>query len=80
MKNFEERMEKLEKLSESIKSPSLSIEEAVAIFEEGLKLSKALEKDLDKLESRIEVLVNEPSCEKGSKDEVELDLFSQEDK
>ena len=42
MKNFEERLRRLEELSEKIREPDLALEDAVAAFEEGVKLSKGL--------------------------------------
>jgi exodeoxyribonuclease VII small subunit len=60
MKSFEERLERLEELVAKIREGEVSLDEAVAAFEEGIKLAKSLEKDLSKVERRIEVLVNEP--------------------
>lgn len=60
MKNFEERLKRLEELSENIRDPALAIEEALSIFEEGVKLSRSLEKDLEKIEARVEILLNDP--------------------
>jgi exodeoxyribonuclease VII small subunit len=59
MKNFEERLKRLEQLSERIREPELALEDAVAMFEEGVKLSRSLEKDLDRIESRVEILLNQ---------------------
>ncbi len=72
MKSFEERLKRLEELSEKIRDPALAIEEALSVFEEGVKLSKSLEKDLAKIEARVEILLNEP--EKPDKN-PELELF-----
>ncbi len=71
MKKFEERLERLEELSDSIKDPDLSLEEALALFEEGIKLSKSLEKDIDKIEGKIQILMNQPT-EADEKPELEL--------
>ncbi|HUW68985.1 MAG TPA: exodeoxyribonuclease VII small subunit [bacterium] len=76
MKNFEERLQRLEELTERIREPELALEEAVAIFEEGVKLSKSLEKDLDKIESRVEILLNQPA---GPDEKPELGLFDSGD-
>jgi len=62
MESFEKRLEKLEKLSTSIKKSDLPIEEALKLFEEGIKLSKSMEKDLDKIESRIQILMNQSTA------------------
>jgi exodeoxyribonuclease VII small subunit len=72
MKNFEERLKRLEQLSERIREPDLALEDAVAMFEEGVKLSKSLEKDLDKIESRVEILLNQAE---NPEDKPELGLF-----
>lgn len=72
MKNFEERLQRLEELSERIRQPELALEEAIAIFEEGVKLSRSLEKDLVKIEARVEILLNQPS---GPDEKPELGLF-----
>ncbi|HOX48237.1 MAG TPA: exodeoxyribonuclease VII small subunit [Spirochaetia bacterium] len=72
MKKFEERLERLEELAERIKESDLPLEEAVAVFEEGLKLAKGLEKDLDKIQGRVEILLNEPE---GDEEKPELGLF-----
>jgi exodeoxyribonuclease VII small subunit len=76
VKNFEERLERLEKLGEAIRKPDLSLEEALKAFEEGVKLARSLEKDLEKVESRIEVLLNAPEAK--SEASPELDLFDTE--
>jgi exodeoxyribonuclease VII small subunit len=73
MKQFEERLERLEQLSEAIRDPELSLEDALAYFEEGIKLSKSLEKDLDKIEGKVQILMNQPAA---PEEKPELDLFS----
>ncbi len=78
MKNFEERLTRLEELAEKIKEPDLPLEEAVAVFEEGVKLSKGLSRDLDKIQGRVEILLNQPEAP-GEADRPELDLFDAEE-
>ena len=78
--NFEEKLTRLEQLSEKIKQSDISLEEAVKTFEEGIKLSKTLENELQKIESKIQILMNNPVAEpKQNKVEPELSLFSIED-
>jgi exodeoxyribonuclease VII small subunit len=60
VKSFEERLQRLEELVAKIREGEVSLDEAVGAFEEGIKLAKSLEKDLSKVERRIEILVNEP--------------------
>lgn len=73
MKDFEKRLARLEELSETINNQDLPLEDALGIFEEGIKLAKNLEKDLEKLEGRVRILMNQPD-EKTEK--PELDLFN----
>jgi exodeoxyribonuclease VII small subunit len=74
MKNFEERLSKLETLGETIRETSVPLEEALKAFEEGVKLARSLEKDLEKIESRIEILLSSPEAK--PEESPELDLFS----
>ena len=60
MNTIEERLEKLEKLSDSIKDSDLGIEEAMALFDEGIKLVRGIDKDLDAMEGKIQMLMNQP--------------------
>lgn len=81
MKKFEERLARLEELAETIRKPDLALEDAVAVFEEGVKLSKGLEKDLQRIEGRVEILLNQPANSAGDSDspdgsdKPELGLF-----
>ena len=72
MKNFEERLLKLEKFGETIRKPDIPLEDAIKAFEEGIKLARTLEKDLEKIESRIEVLLNAPDAKVQESPELEL--------
>jgi exodeoxyribonuclease VII small subunit len=63
----------LENLNNSIKKSDLPMEDALKLFEEGIKLAKSMEKDLDKIESKIQILMNQPV---SVQDKPELDLFS----
>jgi exodeoxyribonuclease VII small subunit len=78
VKKFEERLERLEELAERIKEPDLPLEEAVAVFEEGVKLSKGLERDLEKIQGKVEILLGTSSDEEGV-EKPDLDLFDAED-
>ncbi len=73
MESFEKRLEKLENLNNSIKKSDIPMEDALKLFEEGIKLAKSMEKDLDKIESKIQILMNQPV---SAQEKPELDLFS----
>jgi exodeoxyribonuclease VII small subunit len=76
MKNFEERLERLETLGEVIRKTDIPLNEALAAFEEGIRLARALESDLEKIENRIEILMN--STEAPENEKAELELFDAE--
>jgi len=73
MKSFEERLERLESLGEKIRRTDIPLDEALKAFEEGIRLAQALEKDLEKIESRIEILMN--SADAPAEESPELELF-----
>ncbi len=77
MKNFEERLARLETLGDAMRKSDVPLDEAIAAFEEGIKLARSLEKDLDALERRVEILMNAPG-DSGDK-KPELGLFDEED-
>jgi exodeoxyribonuclease VII small subunit len=72
LKNFEERLKRLEEINTTIKN-SDDLDNSLKLFEEGVRLAKGLEKDLVRVERKIEMLVNEPVKEDG--DEPNLELF-----
>jgi len=76
MKNFEERLERLEVLGEKIRKTDIPLDEAIKAFEEGIKLARTLENDLEKIESRIEILMN--SAQAPADETPELELFTNE--
>ncbi|MDR3303330.1 MAG: exodeoxyribonuclease VII small subunit [Treponema sp.] len=77
MKNFEERLERLEALGEKIRKPDIPLDDALRAFEEGIRIARALGKDLEKIESRIEILMNAPEV-KADDAVPELGLFDEE--
>ena len=92
MNNFESNLEKLEKLTADIKRSDISLEDALKDFEEGIKLAKGMEKQLDDIEGKVQILMNEPAVDsKDSEDSVvktnvekkksegpQLDLFAEQ--
>lgn len=73
MKSFEEKLKRLEEINQTIKDREIGLEDAVKLFEEGMKLSRELEKNISSVERKIEILVNKP--EDPEKDTPELALF-----
>lgn len=56
-KNFEEKLEELEKIAMQIEDGKLSLEDSISKFEEGIKLSKECTKILDDAEKKINILL-----------------------
>ncbi len=74
-KSFEERLARLEQVAASLKDGKIPLEEAIALFEEGSKLAKTLEKELARVERKVQVL----SGETGETGEPALGLFPELD-
>jgi exodeoxyribonuclease VII small subunit len=78
---FEKRLERLEQLAARLREGSMPLEEAVALFEEGMKLSRTLEKELARVERRVEILTGDqgeaadPADEDDESDGPALELF-----
>lgn len=73
MTGFEEKLGHLEKLAEQIRDRDVPLEEAMALFDEGVKLSEGLEKELEGFERKVEILANEPPVDGSG--EAELKPF-----
>ncbi|MDR1836512.1 MAG: exodeoxyribonuclease VII small subunit [Treponema sp.] len=73
MKSFEDRLTQLETLGEQIRKTDIPLDEALKAFEEGIRLAKGLESDLEKIENRIELLMN--SAEAPADEPPDLELF-----
>ncbi|MBR3697174.1 MAG: exodeoxyribonuclease VII small subunit [Clostridia bacterium] len=64
--NFEELITKLEDITNKLESDKLSLDEAVDLFEDGIKISKKCNKKLEDAEKRITILLK---TEDGIKEE-----------
>lgn len=58
-KSFEEQMENLEKIVSELEKGDLNLDDSVAKFEEGIKISKECNKILQEAEKKITMLVTE---------------------
>ncbi len=56
---FEEAMKQLETITEELEKGNLNLDESVAKFEEGMKLSKQCSKLLENAEKRITILLKD---------------------
>lgn len=75
MNTFEANLEKLEKLTTDIKRSDISLEDALKDFEEGIKLAAGMEKQLDNIEGKIQILMNEPQP-MSLNNPPQMDLFN----
>ena len=55
--SFEKDMKRLESIVEKMENSDLDLEEAVALFEEGLKKSHQCQEHLEKAEQKVKVLL-----------------------
>ena len=69
--NFEESMQKLVEIVKSLESENKSLEKNIQLFEEGLALSKELQKHLESAEEKIEIL------SKGQNGDLSAGLFEE---
>jgi exodeoxyribonuclease VII small subunit len=77
--SFEEAIERLETIVDELESGSLSLEESIARYEEGMRLSKQLTRTLDEAEKRIERLTGDGGAGGEPRTEpLEIDLKSPE--
>ena len=74
MKSFEDELKRLEEIVEKIKDNRVPIEEAISMFEEGMKISHFLEKEIEKMEGKVNILLNSPIKEE---EKPVLELFGE---
>ena len=70
MPTFEEQMASLESVVERLEHGELPLEEAVRLFEEGMRLTAACRKELDVAEGRLQVLSARPGGAMATTDMV----------
>ena len=61
--SFSEAMDKLNSIVEKLDDSTLPLEQSIALFEEGLSLSKQCQKELKQFENRINKIIIENSEE-----------------
>ncbi len=57
MPKFEECLERLEKIVEELEKGDVSLDRALELFDEGMKLSGSCRKELEEAEGKVEVLL-----------------------
>lgn len=61
--SFEKGLARLETLVQDLESEDLDLDKSLALFEDGVKLAKDLNKKLDEAEKKLEILLKD---EKGT--------------
>ncbi len=59
MAKFEECLQRLEQIVDELEKGDLPLEKALALFEEGMKLSQSCRGELEAAEGRVELLVKQ---------------------
>lgn len=59
MPKFEECLERLEKIVDQLEKGDIPLEQALALFEEGMKLSTSCRSELETAEGRVEILLKQ---------------------
>ena len=57
--SFETEVSRIEEIAQKLNASDTSLEESLALFEEGMFLSKKLEKTLSEANSRVEVVLGD---------------------
>ena len=57
--NFEESLDKLQQLVESMEQGELSLEQSLKAFEEGVKLARECQSELKTAEQKVKILIEE---------------------
>lgn len=68
-KSFEESIEELENIVAKLEKGDCPLDEAVELFEKGVKLSKECHKTLDSAEQKIKILTENDAPDEVKEDE-----------
>lgn len=59
MPNFEVSLQRLEEIVDELEKGNVPLEQALKLFEEGLKLSTSCRKELEEAEGKVEILLRQ---------------------
>ena len=68
---FEQGLARLEKLVQDLESEDLNLDRSLALFEDGIKLARTLNRKLDEAEKKLTLLIKD---EEGNPAEVDFEL------
>lgn len=66
MPTFEEQIAKLEETVRLLERGDISLDESLALFEQGIKLTKSCQEQLEQAEKKVKILIN------GEKEDFEV--------
>lgn len=72
--NFEKALAELEQIVTKLEKGGLALNESLALFEKGIKLTRFLRSELDKAEKKIEILLKDEKGELQARDFIPEDL------
>jgi len=72
--NFEKALTELEQIVGKLEKGGLALNESLALFEKGVKLTRYLRTELDKAEKKIEILLKDEKGELQAYDFIPEDL------
>ncbi len=58
--NIEEKLERMESITQALKDESTPLEDALRLFEEGVGIGREVQKSLDDAQMKVEVILNPP--------------------
>jgi exodeoxyribonuclease VII small subunit len=64
--SFEEALKRLEEIVEKLEDESISLEKSIALYEEGIELSKHCTETLEEAELRIKKVAEQHADENGN--------------
>ncbi|MFA6689994.1 MAG: exodeoxyribonuclease VII small subunit [Sphaerochaetaceae bacterium] len=64
--SFEDDMKRLETIAAKLRNSDTSLDESIALFEEGVKLTKRLDEQLTKTERKVEILLGDADVDSDS--------------
>jgi exodeoxyribonuclease VII small subunit len=56
---FEDCLQRLEKIVDELEKGDIPLEQSLALFEEGMKLSESCRKELEEAEGKVEILLKQ---------------------
>lgn len=57
---IENRISKMEEIAKALANPETDLQQAITLYEEGMKIAKTLDEELSNIERRIEIVTSKP--------------------